>query len=137
MYHGERRFRRPGPSGPSGGPGFRRLGRATWNARRRPVVTAADNVPAAAPVPPAQAPAPPPPPRPPWTTVLPFVVGLACFVVLAAINQLRGFELWRNYALSGDLLGGVSTYLIWRKDLRIPHYIQWVIVAGLLLHYGG
>lgn len=75
--------------------------------------------------------------RPTWTTVQPFVVGLASFVVLAVVNEIRDFTLWRNYALSGVLMGGISTYIIWRTDVRVPHYIQWVIVAGLLLHYGG
>lgn len=76
-------------------------------------------------------------PRPPWTTVKPFLVGLACFAVLALVNEARDFALWRNYALSGIGLGGLTTYLVWRADWRLPHYIQWVIVAGLLLHYGG
>ena len=76
-------------------------------------------------------------PRPPLATVFPFLVGLLCFALLALLNETRGFDLWRNYALSGIGLGGVSTYIIWRTDVRVPHYIQWVIVAGLLLHYGG
>jgi hypothetical protein len=70
-------------------------------------------------------------------TVRPFIVGIACFALLAALNQARGFDLWRNYALSGVAMGSVVTWVLWRKDVRIPHYIQWVIVAGLLLHYGG
>ncbi len=69
--------------------------------------------------------------------VLPFFVGLVLFAALALFNEYRGFELWRNYALSGVILGGASTYVIWRNDVRLPHYIQWVIVAGLVLHYGG
>jgi hypothetical protein len=70
-------------------------------------------------------------------TVRPFVLGIACFALLAILNQARGFELWRNYALSGVAMGSIVTWVLWRKDVRIPHYIQWVIVAGLLLHYGG
>jgi hypothetical protein len=70
-------------------------------------------------------------------TVAPFVVGLAAFALLAILNQARGFELWRNYALTGVFLGGFVTYLVYRWDLRIPRYIQWVIVGGMLLHYGG
>lgn len=70
-------------------------------------------------------------------TVLPFIVGLVCFALLAILNQARGFDLWRNYALSGIGLGSIATWAVWRWDVRIPHYIQWVIVAGLLLHYGG
>lgn len=72
-----------------------------------------------------------------WRTVRPFLVGLACFAVLAVFNEARGFALWRNYALSGVALGGITTWILWRHDVRIPAYIQWVIVAGLLLHYGG
>lgn len=72
-----------------------------------------------------------------WRTVLPFLVGIACFVVLAAFNQSRHFELWRNYALSGVILGAPVVYALYRTDVRVPHYIQWVIVAALLLHYGG
>lgn len=70
-------------------------------------------------------------------TVLPFLVGLASFVVLAVINESRDFALWRNYALSGVLMGGAATWAFYHWDVRVPHYIQWVIVAGLLLHYGG
>lgn len=70
-------------------------------------------------------------------TVLPFLAGLACFGLLAILNESRGFELWRNYALSGLVLGGIVTWLLYRWDVRIPHYIQWVIVTGMLLHYGG
>ncbi len=69
--------------------------------------------------------------------VLPFFVGLIVFAGLALFNDLRHFELWRNYALSGVIMGGISTYVIWRYDVRIPHYIQWVMVAGMFLHYGG
>lgn len=72
-----------------------------------------------------------------WRTVLPFIVGLACFAVLAAFNEARGFTLWRNYALSGVALGSPVTWVLWRLDVRVPAYMQWVIVAGLLLHYGG
>jgi hypothetical protein len=76
-------------------------------------------------------------PRPPWHTVRPFVIGIACFAVLAAVDQARDFTLWRNYALSGIVLGSITTYILWRADVRIPRYIQWVIVAGLFLHYVG
>ena len=75
--------------------------------------------------------------RPDARTVQPFVVGLACFPLLALLNQARGFDLWRNYALSGVLLGSATTWALWRWDVRVPHYIQWIIVAALLLHYGG
>lgn len=70
-------------------------------------------------------------------TVVPFLVGLACFALLAVLNQSRGFDLWRNYALSGLVLGGVVTWALWHWDVRVPRYIQWVIVTGMLLHYGG
>lgn len=70
-------------------------------------------------------------------TVLPFLVGMGLFALLAAFNQARGFELWRNYALSGILLGAYPTYLFWRYDVRIPSYIQWTIVGALMTHYGG
>lgn len=70
-------------------------------------------------------------------TVLPFLAGMALFAALALFNQARGFELWRNYALSGILLGAYPTYLFWRYDVRIPHYIQWTIVGALMTHYGG
>lgn len=72
-----------------------------------------------------------------WRTVLPFLVGLACFALLGVLNEARGFTLWRNYSLSGVLLGGLTTWVLWHRDVRVPAYIQWVIVAGLLLHYGG
>lgn len=72
-----------------------------------------------------------------WRTVRPFLVGLVCFALLGLVNEARGFTLWRNYALSGVVLGGVTTWVLWRRDVRVPAYIQWVIVAGLLLHYGG
>lgn len=85
----------------------------------------------------ARAPTIPTAARPPWTTVRPFVLGLVSFAVLATLNQARGFDLWRNYALSGILLGGTTTWILWRRDVRLPHYIQWAIVAALLLHYGG
>lgn len=70
-------------------------------------------------------------------SVAPFLAGLVCFALLALLNQARGFDLWRNYALSGVVLGGAVTWALWRWDVRVPRYIQWVIVAGLLLHYGG
>lgn len=72
-----------------------------------------------------------------WRTVTPFLVGLATFALLAALNHARGFDLWRNYALSGLGLGGLATWLVYRYDVRVPPYIQWVIVVGLWLHYGG
>lgn len=80
---------------------------------------------------------PAPPPSRSWKSVRPFLIGLASFAVLAAFDEARGFTLWRNYALSGVLLGGTTTWLLWRYDVRVPAYIQWVIVAGLVLHYGG
>ena len=72
-----------------------------------------------------------------WRTVAPFVVGLALFALLGALNAARDFDLWRNYAFSGILLGAPVTWVLWRFDVRIPAYIQGVIVVGLLLHYGG
>ena len=72
-----------------------------------------------------------------WMGVLPFLVGIGSFVLLAAFNQARDFDLWRNYALSGVLLGSIATWLILHYDVRIPHYIQWVIVGALWTHYGG
>ena len=75
--------------------------------------------------------------RPDWRTVAPFLAGLGCFALLAVLNQARGFELWRNYALSGVVLGGIVTWMLYRWDVRIPLYIQGVIVTGMLLHYGG
>lgn len=90
--------------------------------------------------PPAAQPASPPPPaarQPRLRTVAPFAVGLVAFALLAILNQARGFVLWRNYALTGVVLGGIVTWMLYRWDVRVPRYIQWVIVAGLLLHYGG
>ncbi len=72
-----------------------------------------------------------------WKYQTPFLVGIASFAVLAIFNEARGFDLWRNYALSGILLGGATTYTLYRTDMRIPFYIQWVIVGALLSHYGG
>lgn len=69
--------------------------------------------------------------------VMPFAIGIASFAILAIVNEVRDFELWRNYALSGVFLGGATTYVLWRVDARVPHYIQWTIVAALLAHYGG
>ncbi len=69
--------------------------------------------------------------------VAPFLVGIALFALLAAFNEARDFALWRNYALSGILLGGAATLVIWRSEVHIPHYIQWTIVAALLTHYVG
>ena len=69
--------------------------------------------------------------------LLPFLVGLASFAVLAAFNQWRDFALWRNYALSGILLGSPTVWLLWHFDVRIPHYIQWTINVALWSHYGG
>lgn len=74
---------------------------------------------------------------PHWRTVMPFLVGLTTFALLAALNHARGFDLWRNYALSGLGLGGITTWVVYHYDVRVPHYIQWVIVVGLWLHYGG
>ena len=72
-----------------------------------------------------------------WRTVAPFLVGLVLFLALAAYNQSRGLDLWRNYALSGFFLGAPVVWTFWRFDVRVPGYIQGVIVAALLLHYGG
>lgn len=78
-----------------------------------------------------------PPRRPNWRSVAPFLAGLVLFALLAAFNQWRHFELWRNYALSGVVLGGIATYALYHWDVRIPRYIQWIVVTGMLLHYGG
>lgn len=75
--------------------------------------------------------------RPPVRAVAVFLAGLVSFLLVALWNEVRGFELWRNYALSGFLLGGPVVYTVWRHDVRIPSYIQAVIVGGLLLHYLG
>jgi hypothetical protein len=75
--------------------------------------------------------------RPDVRTVVPFLVGLACFAAIAVLDQVRHFVLWRNYALSGVVLGGITTWVVYRLDVRVPRYIQWVIVTALLLHYGG
>ncbi len=75
--------------------------------------------------------------QPSWKTVLPFLVGVALCVILATFNQIRDFELWRNYALSGFFIGGTTTLILYRLDVRIPHYIQWCIVGALLTHYVG
>ncbi|HLF15971.1 MAG TPA: hypothetical protein VI796_00860 [Candidatus Thermoplasmatota archaeon] len=72
-----------------------------------------------------------------WRHVAPFLIGLVLFALLGILNHARGLELWRNYALSGTLLGSAVTYALWRTDVRIPAYIQIVMVGGLLLHYGG
>ncbi|MGB1587014.1 MAG: hypothetical protein ACPHID_08245 [Thermoplasmatota archaeon] len=72
-----------------------------------------------------------------WMGVMPFLVGIASFAGLAAFNEARGFDLWRNYALSGFFLGGATTWVLLRYDVRLPHYIQWVIVGALWTHYGG
>ncbi len=69
--------------------------------------------------------------------ILPFLIGLGFFAALAAFNQWREFALWRNYALSGVLLGGFTTWLFYHYDVRIPHYIQWTIIAATLTHYVG
>ena len=69
--------------------------------------------------------------------VMPFLVGLGSFAALAAFNEARDFDLWRNYALSGLLLGSIASWLILHYDVRLPHYIQWVIVGALWTHYGG
>ncbi|MGB0653273.1 MAG: hypothetical protein ACPGQL_08740 [Thermoplasmatota archaeon] len=70
-------------------------------------------------------------------TVRPFLIGIVLCAALAAVNEYRGFELWRNYALSGIVIGGSITYWVWRADVRVPHYIQWGIVAATFTHYGG
>lgn len=75
--------------------------------------------------------------QPNWRTVLPFLVGLTAFALLAVLNQARGFDLWRNYALSGLGMGAAVSWALYWWDVRVPHYIQWVIVVGMLLHYGG
>lgn len=70
-------------------------------------------------------------------TVIPFLVGLASFAAIAVFDHARDFDLWRNYALSGFFLGIPVVWVLWAYDTRLPHSMQWAIVAGLLLHYGG
>ncbi len=66
-----------------------------------------------------------------------FLVGLAAFLALALVNEIRGFDLWRNYALSGFFLGAPIIYALWRLDMRLPQYIQGIIVVAMLAHYIG
>lgn len=75
--------------------------------------------------------------KPQMRHVAVFCVGLAAFLALAVFNHARGFDLWRNYALSGFFLGAPVVYTLWRLDMRLPHYIQGVIVAAMLAHYVG
>lgn len=70
-------------------------------------------------------------------TVLPSIAGLVGCILLAVVNEARGFDLWRNYALTGLAEGGIITWILWRVDARIPHYIQWAITTAAMLHYGG
>lgn len=72
-----------------------------------------------------------------WRTVAPALAGLLLCIALAALNEARGFALWRNYALAGLFMGSMLTWLLWHKDLRVPHYIQWMIVVATMLHFGG
>lgn len=72
-----------------------------------------------------------------WRTVKPFVIGIVSFGLLALFNESRDFDLWRNYAVMGMVLGSPVTWIVYKLDVRVPYYIQWVIVAGLWLHYGG
>lgn len=72
-----------------------------------------------------------------WRYHIPFLVGIVSFALLAVFNELRGFDLWRNYALSGILLGGATTFALYKTDMRIPFYIQGAIVLALLSHYIG
>ncbi|MEK6976486.1 MAG: hypothetical protein AABY18_09115 [Candidatus Thermoplasmatota archaeon] len=78
-------------------------------------------------------------PTPPRSlhSILPSLAGLAGCILLAIINQARGFDLWRNYALTGLVEGSIIAWILWRWNARIPHYIQWVITAAAMLHYGG
>jgi hypothetical protein len=69
--------------------------------------------------------------------VAPFVTAICAFALLAVWNEARGLELWRNYALSGLMIGIPSTYAIAKADWRVPHYVQWAIVFALSLHYFG
>ncbi len=66
-----------------------------------------------------------------------FIGGLIAFLALAFFNELRGFDLWRNYALSGFFLGAPIVYALWRLDMRLPQYIQVAILVAMLAHYGG
>lgn len=75
--------------------------------------------------------------EPNWRTVTPALAGIGLFIILALFNEYRDFTLWRNYALSGVLLGAAATYAFYVYDVRIPHYILWVIVGALLTHYVG
>ncbi len=79
----------------------------------------------------------PPQERPELRHVALFLVGLGAFLLLAAFNQWRGFDLWRNYAISGFLLGAPVVYTLWRLDMRLPQYIQGAIVGAMLAHYIG
>lgn len=75
--------------------------------------------------------------RPQMRHIAVFLVGLGLFLALAIFNEMRGFELWRNYALSGFFMGVPIAYVLWRLDVRIPAYIQAVIMTGMLAHYVG
>jgi hypothetical protein len=72
-----------------------------------------------------------------WVTVRPFVIGIAACGLLALYNESRGLDLWRNYAVTGMMLGSTVTWIMWRTDVRVPAYIQWMILVGLFTHYIG
>lgn len=72
-----------------------------------------------------------------WRTVMPSLVGVALCGALAILNEVRDFNLWRNYAVAGLFMGSLLTWVLWHKDVRIPHYIQWMIVVAVMLHFGG
>lgn len=76
-------------------------------------------------------------PRPPLKPLAVAFAGLALFLALAIVNHVRGFVLWRNYALAGFFIGSAITYLLWRFDVRVPHYILGAVVATAILHFGG
>lgn len=79
----------------------------------------------------------PAPTRAPLAPIAVMFVALALALSLAIINHLRGFVLWRNYSLAGFFIGAAVAYLLWRFDVRVPHYILGAVVASALLHFGG
>ncbi len=72
-----------------------------------------------------------------WRDIHGAIGGIVLFAALALWDHSRGFELWRNYALSGVLIASIIAYWIHATDVRLPNYIQWIIILALLTHYGG
>lgn len=79
----------------------------------------------------------PPSTQSPWRHQAGFLTGLIAFFLLGIANEIRGFDLWRNYAFSGVVLGTTMLLILRRFDVRIPLYIQWVMVIGMASHYIG